>query len=218
MSSQINKKLNITSLVTSVMSFYKEPITDFSIMVWQNSMAQYDFEQINKAFSAHLADPDRGNFMPKPADIVRLLSGTSTDRAKLAWGRVHEAARTHGGYRDVCFDDAAIHSSVQNMGGWPKVCATETDKLSYTQHQFCEFYRAYSLKPSLSCPKYLAGINGTGQNHNMFAKVGAAVPPVVMIGDVQACQKLMGVLAPSWLQLVKNTTDMTMELSYADAN
>jgi hypothetical protein len=53
--------------------------------------------------------------MPKPADIVRNLQGTASDRSLIAWGKLLEAMRRVGAYRSVAFDDGAIHAAVEDM-------------------------------------------------------------------------------------------------------
>jgi len=66
----------------------------------------------------HLMNPDTGQFLPKPADIVRMLGGRTLDRALMAWAKVDKAVRQIGTYESVVFDDALIHRVLHEMGGW----------------------------------------------------------------------------------------------------
>jgi hypothetical protein len=50
---------------------------------------------------------------------------------------------TIGAYSDVDFGDSATHAAIRDMGGWPKLCRTDTKELSYLQHRFCELYKAH---------------------------------------------------------------------------
>lgn len=61
----------------------------------------------------------RCTFMPRPAELRALVLGTPEERALEAWARVHAAARAMHGYTSrVTFGDAAIHATIEAMGGW----------------------------------------------------------------------------------------------------
>ena len=129
--------------LSKVMAYYRQPCSDFIIDVFWEGCQPFDFHDVCKALNQHATDPDKGQFAPKVADIVRILGGTKTDRSLREWGRVHEAMSRIGAYTDVDFEDPATHAAIRDMGGWPKLCRTETDQLSYLQHRFCELYKAY---------------------------------------------------------------------------
>jgi len=66
------------------------------------------------------------------------------DRSLLAWDRVLEAIREHGGYQTVKFDDLAIHAAIRSCGGWVALCEQETEQMiTWTKKAFCESYRAH---------------------------------------------------------------------------
>ena len=113
---------------------------------------------------------------------MRVLAGTKTDRAMLAWGRAHEAMSSVGAYTDVVFDDPAIHAVIEDLGGWPKVCRTEIKELGYLQHRFCEAYRAYVGRGKFDYPKRLGGDRSPDSE---YIKFGRQVPKPAVIGDVQ---------------------------------
>ena len=98
------------------------PVSEFTLQVWCQACQPFTLEQISKAMTAHAVDPERGQFAPKVADVIRILQGTYTDRAQLAWGKALEAMSSVGAYSDVIFDDPAIHAVIEDLGGWPKVC------------------------------------------------------------------------------------------------
>ena len=54
--------------------------------------------------------------MPKPADIRRVLGGTTADAAALAWAKVIRAVHAVGAYSTVAFDDPFIESEGKNGG------------------------------------------------------------------------------------------------------
>lgn len=175
-------------LITDVMKFYRQDITKFTISVWQNAMQPYSFEQVSKAMSAHVANPENGQFMPKPADIVKQLSGTVTDRSAMAWGKVYDAAQRIGAYTDVVFDDPAIHAVIEDMGGWVKICRAETKDISYLMHRFCESYKAYASRGNFEYPRQL---HGDRSPDSEYIKKGLKPPSAKLIGNPQ---KAMDVL------------------------
>lgn len=133
-------------VLAGVHDFYGRELSDFAGQVWIEAMQAFDLEQVTKALSGHLMDADRGQWMPKPADIVRQLQGTNTDRALIAWGKTLQAIQQVGAYASVCFDDGVIHAVIEDMGGWPKLCRGKVDDLPHVQRRFCETYRAYAAR------------------------------------------------------------------------
>lgn len=182
-----NEKLKFGEALTDVMGFYKQDLSPFALSVWWQACQAYDFDQIAKALTAHAMDPERGQFAPKPADLVRQLSGTKTDKAMLAWGKAFDAASRVGAYTDVVFDDPAIHATIEDLGGWPKFCRTETAELSYLQHRFSESYRAYVGRESYDFPRRLIGDRSPDE---VYAKRGLPAPKPAVIGDVVAARQV----------------------------
>lgn len=177
---QPSDKPEFKDLITDVLAFYRQDVSPFALTVWWSACERFALEQVRKALTAHAMDPERGQFAPKPADIVRQLQGTTTDRAMLAWGKVLEAAQRVGAYTDVVFDDPAIHAVIEDLGGWIKVCRSETKDLSYLQHRFTEAYRAYVGQGSFEYPRQLIGDRSPNE---MYARRGLPVPEPVLIGD-----------------------------------
>lgn len=167
-------------LLTDVMAYYGKDCTKFMLTVWWQALQSFDLEQVSKALQKHATDPERGQFAPKVADIVRALQGTTTDRAAMAWGKVYEAMGSVGAYQDVVFDDPAIHAVLEDLGGWPKVCRTETKDLSFLQHRFQEAHRAYTGRGQFAYPRRLAG--DRSPDHD-YERRGLPLPKAVLVGD-----------------------------------
>jgi hypothetical protein len=176
-----------SALLSDVMAYYGKNVSSFTQDVFWNACKVFDFEQIAKAFEAHAQEPEHGRFAPKVADLVRVLAGTKTDRAALAWGKTLEAMSAVGAYQDVVFDDPAIHAAIEDLGGWPKVCRTNMDELGYLQHKFCESHRAYTGRGQFEYPPRLGGAGGS---EGEYLKVGRKPPPPVLIGDPEACRQV----------------------------
>jgi hypothetical protein len=174
-------------ILKDVMAFYKQDVSSFALSVWWQACQNYDIEQVRKAMTAHAMDADRGQFAPKPADIVRQLGGTATDRSLVAWGKVMGAMQSVGAYADVVFDDPAIHAVVEDLGGWPKLCRGETKDLSYLQHRFCETHRAYAGRGDFAYPRRLMGDRAPD---DAYTTRGLPPPAAAFVGDPVAARQV----------------------------
>lgn len=177
---QTNQLPDFVSLLTDVMAYYGKDASGFMVDVWWSACKKFDYEQVAKAMQHHATDPDRGQFAPKVADIIRVLDGTTTDRAALVWGKVLDVMSRVGAYTDVVFDDPAIHAAVEDLGGWPKVCRTELKELSFLQHRFQEAHRAYTGRGQFDYPRRLAG--DRSPDHD-YERRGLALPAPAVVGD-----------------------------------
>lgn len=158
-----------------------KPLSEGALLLWWQRMQRFELDQVLRAFDRHSQDAERGRFMPQPADLMRYIEGTATDKAALAWGKVIDAASSVGAYQDVRFDDPAIHAVIEDLGGWPKFCRTETKDLSYLQHRFTESYKAYANRGEFDFPPMLGGDRSPDE---MFQRRGLRPPEPVVIGDV----------------------------------
>jgi len=175
-----NDRRRFVALLTGVHSFYRQDITDFAVGVWSRSLEPYAIQAIERAFDAHARDPKAGAFMPKPADLIRLLDGTHEDRAAIAWSKVYRAITSVGGYATVAFDDSAIHAAIVDLGGWPAMCAGTIDELPFLQRRFCAAYTTHAKAGSPHPPKLL----GAHDIANAVQGYGTQKP--VLIGDEAA--------------------------------
>ncbi len=173
------------ALLTDALAFYRQDVSKFSLGVWWAACAPFALEQVSKAFTAHATDPERGRFPPMPADIVKHLQGTQTDRSLIAWGKVLEAIQRVGAYQSVVFDDPAIHAAVEDLGGWCAACRSTMDELPFLQRRFTEAHRAYSTRPGLPYPARLIG-----ESEAANRAAGKPVDAPVLIGDPQAAREV----------------------------
>ncbi len=174
----IDDKGAFSELLTQALGFYGQTVSPFALGVWWQACQGVDLAQVRRALTAHAMDPDRGQWAPKPADIVRQLKGTQADRSLIAWGKVMDAVKRVGAYRSVVFDDGAIHAAIEDMGGWPNVCRTKEDELPFLQRRFTDLHRAYSMRPDVSFPGRLMGEH-EAQNRQLGFKVQAPL----LVGD-----------------------------------
>jgi Domain of unknown function (DUF6475) len=171
-------RVPFAALLSQALGFYRQDVSEFALGVWWSACQPFALEQVRKALTAHALDAERGQFAPKPADIVRQLDGTHTDRSLVAWGAVLAAIRGVGGWQSAAFDDPAIHLAITDMGGWTAICASTIDELPFVQKRFCETHRAYSRRPETPHPPRLAG-----RFELTNATNGHPIAPPVLIGD-----------------------------------
>lgn len=171
-------------VLSGVHDFYGKDLSEFAGQVWIDACRGFELGQVTKALSAHLMDPDRGQFMPKPADLVRQLQGTVADRSLVAWGKAYEAMCRVGAYESVCFDDPAIHAAIEDLGGWAKCC--RDDKLDHLQRRFCDLHRTHSKREGSPYPAKLLGLH---ELENRTA--GKPSSPPVLIGNAQRAKQVL---------------------------
>lgn len=175
-----SEKTAFSGLITDVLAYYGKDASSFTLSLWWQACEGFDMEQVSKALSAHAMDAERGVYAPKVADVVRVLAGTTTDRAALAWGKVLGAMSAVGAYSDVVFDDPAIHAAIEDLGGWVKVCRGETAELSYLQHRFCQSHKAYVGRGVFEYQRRLSGDRSPDAD---YLKKGLPVPKPAVVGD-----------------------------------
>lgn len=173
------------TLFGQVMSYYRQDVSDFTRDLFWNAFENHDFDAVKKAFEKHAKDPEQGRFAPKVADIIKIIAGTHTDRAAIAWGKVHDAMGSVGAYNDVVFDDPAIHAAIADIGGWPKTCRTDIKELNFLQKRFMDAHKVYSNRGEFEYPRRLIGDRSEDSE---YERIGMKPPRPVTVGDVEKCR------------------------------
>jgi hypothetical protein len=181
---QPNEHPKFLEALAGVHDFYGKDLSEFAGQVWIEACRGFELQQVTKALSAHLMDPERGQFMPKPADLVRQLQGTHVDRSLVAWGKAYEAMGRVGAWQSVVFDDPAIHSTIEDLGGWAKCC--RDDQIQHLQRRFCELHRVHSKREGATHPAKLIGLHEIENRTN-----GKPVGAPMLIGNADAARKVL---------------------------
>ena len=166
-----------STLISSVYAFYRQDVSQFAVGVWWEAMKPFDFVAVNDALNRHCINPDNGQFMPKPADVVRLLQGSSKDSALVAWAKVDRAIRTIGTYESVIFDDALIHAVITDMGGWVSLGNKKEDEWPFVGKEFEQRYRGYSSRNEK--PTYAPVMVGMAEAQNTQMGFRSLLPRLV---------------------------------------
>lgn len=173
--------------IIGVMGFYGRSVSSFALDVWWTALKGHDLAAIVEAFNRHLANPDAGQFPPKPADIIRMLSGSTQDSALRAWAKVDQAVRRIGTYCDVVFDDALIHRVIQDMGGWIALGSKGEDEWPFIAKEFENRYRGFRSRNEY--PEYPASLIGIVTAHNN--QKGFKTDPTVLIGNEPLARQVL---------------------------
>jgi hypothetical protein len=152
-------KADFVRLLEMVFSLHGRSLsTDVTRLYWQ-SLKHYSLKNIRQAMHQHTLNPEVGQFCPKPADVVRQLTGTQDAQAQKALSQVLNALRTVGTYDSVVFDDPIIHCAISDTGGWIRWGnATDDDIKFRLAKEFEISYRNYVGKPLPDYPDVLIGI------------------------------------------------------------
>jgi len=175
---------------------YNKTLSTAVIGIYWNALKNYDLGEVQRAFSSHAADTDNGQFMPKPADLIRHIQGSKEGRALQAWSKVEKAIRTIGHYDSVVFDDPFIHQIIDEMGGWCKVCGTSEDEMPFKSKEFEKRYRAALLSGLNDIQPILIGSSDAYNARNGFE-----VSPPRLVGKEDKCQLIMNNHVGEFLKL-----------------
>lgn len=174
--------------ISALAEYYGKELSEGVISLYWQGLQQFSIDEIETAIGRHLQNPDTGQWMPKIADIVRMLEGTTGQAATLAWAKVLRAAGSVGQYQSVGFDDPVIHLVIDDLGGWPGICQTPEAELPFVQKRFESSYRAYRQRGSdlPTHPRYLPGVSEI-QNTGL----GYRSQPPRLVGDLARARAVM---------------------------
>lgn len=178
---------DFAALIADVHAFYRQSVSPFGLSVWWAACQQWDLAAVRDALGRHAVNPDAGQFMPKPAYLVRLIGGRTVDTALRAWAKVDKAIRQVGTYRSVVFDDPLIHRVIEDMGGWVLMGTKTDDDWPFVAKEFENRYRGYAGRAET--PAYLRRLAGIAETEN--ARGGHPVESPVLVGDEARARAVM---------------------------
>lgn len=172
-------KPQFAKLMVALGEYYSKEVSDGLIGIYWSGLQHFDLPAVREAMNRHMQNADSGQFMPKIADISKMLSGTTQDRALQAWSKVDRAVRAVGNYRSVVFDDPLVHRVIQEMGGWVKLGTKTEDEWPFVAKEFENRYRGYSARSET--PEYPPVLIGISEAQN--SQKGFEVEPPTLIGN-----------------------------------
>lgn len=167
--------------LAAVYSLYRSELSEAVLQMWWGALSGYEIEAIASALTAHTSNPDTGQFLPKPADVVKMLGGTTKDAAIVAFAKVVDGVKSAGSWSSVAFDDPIIHRVLEDLGGWTVVCATTEKEWPFLEKRFVDAYRAWRQKGDV--PPHPPRLAGRTEIANVAAGYTDAEVPLRLIGN-----------------------------------
>lgn len=179
-------KQKFANLLTGLAEYYKSPMSSPIMRLYWDSLKSYNYEAVEMAFSRHIGNPDTGQFMPKVADVTRMLQGTTTDSSLVAWSKVDRAVRDVGVYETVVFDDPLIHVVLMEMGGWVPLGSKDEGEWPFVAKEFQTRYRGYKSRNEI--PKFTKALIGIAESHN--TQQGFEIRKPILIGNKELAERV----------------------------
>ena len=183
-----NPSVRFVKALVALAEYYGRDLSEGVIQLYWQGLSQYSIDDIEAAIGRHLQNPDTGQWMPKIADVVRMIEGTTQSSAAMAWAKVMRAVGSVGMYQSLAFDDALIHLVIDDLGGWHGICQISEAELPFLQKRFETNYRAYKLRGAdvPPHPRYLVGISET-----LNSAKGYRSDPPRLVGDPFKAQAVL---------------------------
>lgn len=172
-----------------VYALYRVEISAQVIEVWWRALRAYDLKAIADALGRHCVNPDAGQYIPKPADVVKMLGGSTLDSALVALSKLEDAMSSVGAYMTVAFDDALIHAIVDQMGGWPGLCQTKAKDWEFRRTEFLNRYRGHRARSER--PPYPSKLLGISDGENASKGFQAGDENLRLIGEVEEARRII---------------------------
>jgi hypothetical protein len=145
-------------ILADTYALYGKECPDGVKRIWWEALKNFDLADVSGALSRHIRNADTGQFIPKPADVVKAIEGSGDSRALIAWTDVDRTVRTRGPYVSVVFDDPLTHAVIMAMGGWVTLCRKSVDEWPFVQKDFMTRYKGCVNHPPTSYPRCLMGL------------------------------------------------------------
>jgi hypothetical protein len=188
-------KKRFLAAMTALTDYYGKPLSTATIDLYWHGLVEFDIEQVEKAISMHVRNPDSGQWMPKIADLVKMIEGTTQDAAGQAWAKVLRAVASVGMYESLAFDDPIIHLVIGDISSWPALCQLSEAELPFLAKRFENSYRAYRRRISdlPAHPRYLIGVTEMSNSNEGFRS-----DPPRLVGDPRRAEQVLlnGTSAP----------------------
>ena len=146
-------------IMVTLGEYYGREISDGLIDTYWRGLSHLEIDEVREALNRHMQNPDAGQFMPKIADIARMVAGSTQSAALIAWSKVDRGVRSVGVYESVVFDDPLIHRVITDMGGWVAMGNKTEDDWPFVAKEFENRYRGYAMRSERpDYPKVLIGM------------------------------------------------------------
>jgi hypothetical protein len=136
--------------------------------VYFMALKEHSIDELKMAFTRVVKSREY-NGLPKPAELLHAIKGTADQAALLAFQKLLKGIRYVGPYSNIQFDDATIHTTIEFLGGWKKVCDVKEDDLKWLEKDFIAAYRvALNSKEHKPFLPGLHHIQNEGHSHDVI--------------------------------------------------
>ena len=160
-----NDKKRFKSAVTMIATNYDAEFSNEKIVMWWKLFNQFSIDEFEAAVLAHIIDPDEGMFQPKPAHIIKRMSGSSKqntanteERAEIAWADIYGQIGRVGPYKAPDISDKQALAAVKGVGGWVYLCGLTSEELVWKKREFVSLYDTYENTTLDRLPESLPGL------------------------------------------------------------
>lgn len=175
------------ALLALVADTYSQPrLSEDAVKLYFKVLSDYSLDEVSQAIMEHIK---QSPYMPKPADIIRIIEGTAEDRASEAWYYVLKAIQQYGYYESVQFDNPAIHYAIERMGGWQKLCQLTEEELPFRERDFIKHY--IRGERMASWDKVPLRFMGKHEQDNVFNGWDDMIPDTVFIKTNDNVKKML---------------------------
>lgn len=146
----------VMAVLSEIFDQGKEP-SEFKIELYFQALIEFEIGSVERAATAIMKGRVYSS-LPKPAEIIQEIRGTTQNQATMAWLSVLETIKHVGHYQSVKFSDPVIHNVIEAMGGWIRLAGEMiTDEEKWKQKEFEKLYEVLAKNPRDKNPEYLPG-------------------------------------------------------------
>jgi len=141
------------ALMVGLGESFGEAVSPQRIEIYFRVLSEFPLADVERAAGGAISE-SKG--FPRPVDIISRLRAPQGVRVTEAWYEFLNA-REQFCACSVEFEDRAIHSVVERMGGWMLLCQFSDRDMDFRQKDFENLYRAYSQRPDAAHSDHLIG-------------------------------------------------------------
>lgn len=168
-------KEKFSELLAILGEIFDKSISTSLAKIYFDALKSFSDEMIKEAFNKASLTL---KFFPKPVELIEIIQGDKNEKAITAWEKFYHAIGRVGPYRSVQFDDQAIHSTVELMGGWVDSGKWSVNEMKWKQKDFLAIYPVMAKKKNH--PDHLGGIS---EMDNIKKGMLNDIPKPVFIGQ-----------------------------------
>jgi len=132
----------IVQALTAMYAYYERELSDFALRIWMEDLEGFSADVVCAALTAHRRDTERGQWLPKSADVLRKINGDPAEAAQMAWERVLKVAQGGGSGKL----DSASRRAVNALGGISAIQRSPVDQNGFLQKRFADAYAVYAKR------------------------------------------------------------------------